>query len=140
MDGRVPTMDPLDALAERLAGFHASDRPFVSLSYAQSLDGSLAAKPGAPTRLSGTQANELTHRLRAAHDAILVGIGTILADDPQLTVRGVPGLQPRPVVLDSRLRTPPHSQPVKAGTLLKVNLRRLSAAYIVACIARSSTS
>ena len=99
-------MDPLEALAE-LAGSHRNpDRPFVSLSYAQSLDGSLAARPGVPLLLSGPESSALTHRLRAAHDAVLVGIGTVLADDPRLTVRGVPGESPQPVVLDSRLRFP----------------------------------
>jgi 3,4-dihydroxy 2-butanone 4-phosphate synthase/GTP cyclohydrolase II len=56
--------------------------------------------------LSGPQSLALTHRLRATHDAILVGIGTILADDPQLNVRLVRGNNPQPVVVDSRLRLP----------------------------------
>ena len=81
-------------------------RPLVTLSYAQSLDGSIAAQPGRPLALSGPQSLRLTHQLRAAHAAILVGIGTVLADDPQLTVRLVEGVSPQPVVLDSRLRTP----------------------------------
>lgn len=81
-------------------------RPLVSLCYAQSLDGCLAARPGQPTRLSGPQSSRLTHQLRAAHDAILVGVGTVIADDPQLTVRLAPGQNPQPVILDSRLRTP----------------------------------
>ncbi len=82
-------------------------RPQVGLCFAQSLDGSLALERGRPTRLSGPQSARLTHALRAAHDAILVGAGTVLADDPQLTVRHVRGPNPQPVILDSRLRTPP---------------------------------
>jgi 3,4-dihydroxy 2-butanone 4-phosphate synthase/GTP cyclohydrolase II len=81
-------------------------RPLVTLSYAQSLDGSIAARRGSPLRLSGPEAMALTHRLRAAHGAILVGIGTVLADDPRLNVRLVQGRDPQPVVLDSRLRMP----------------------------------
>lgn len=81
-------------------------RPLVTLSYAQSLDGSIALQRDRPLRLSAPEALELTHRLRAAHDAILVGIGTVLADDPQLTVRLVEGRNPQPVVLDSHLRLP----------------------------------
>jgi riboflavin-specific deaminase-like protein len=79
----------------------------VTLSYAQSRDGSIARKRGEPTSISRPESLEMTHRLRAAHDAILVGIGTVLSDDPQLTVRAAPGRSPRPVVLDSQLRTPP---------------------------------
>jgi 3,4-dihydroxy 2-butanone 4-phosphate synthase/GTP cyclohydrolase II len=82
-------------------------RPFVTLAYAQSVDGSIALEPGRPYLLSGPESMRMTHALRAAHDAILVGIGTVLADDPQLTVRLVQGRSPRPVVVDSRLRTPP---------------------------------
>ncbi len=81
-------------------------RPFVTLSYAQSLDGSSAAVSDRPLAISNEHSLRFTHRLRAAHDAILVGIGTVLADDPRLTVRGVAGADPQPVVLDSRLRFP----------------------------------
>ncbi len=80
--------------------------PHVTLAYAQSLDGSIAAQRGQPLALSGPVSMTLTHALRAAHDAILVGVGTVLADDPRLTVRRVAGADPRPVVLDSTLRTP----------------------------------
>ena len=81
-------------------------RPFVTLSYAQSLDGCIAACPGQALSLSGPQSLKLTHYLRAAHDAILVGIGTILADNPLLNVRLVQGKDPQPLVVDSRLRFP----------------------------------
>lgn len=76
------------------------------VAYAQSLDGSLATAAGEPLALSGPAALAYTHGLRAAHQAILVGIGTVLADDPQLTVRLAPGDHPQPVVLDSQLRFP----------------------------------
>jgi GTP cyclohydrolase II len=85
-------------------------RPFVTLSWAQSLDGSLALEPGKSFALSGRESLALTHALRAAHDTILVGIGTLLADDPSLTVRHWHGANPRPVVLDSQLRTPPDAR------------------------------
>jgi 3,4-dihydroxy 2-butanone 4-phosphate synthase/GTP cyclohydrolase II len=81
-------------------------RPHITLTYAQSLDGSIAAAPGRPLRLSSDAAMRMTHALRATHDAILVGIGTVLADDPRLSVRLVEGDQPQPVILDSRLRLP----------------------------------
>lgn len=82
-------------------------RPWVTLSYAQSLDGSLTHRRGRPLALSGPASLRLTHALRAAHDGILVGVNTVLADDPQLTVRLVSGPQPQPIVLDSSLRFPP---------------------------------
>jgi len=80
--------------------------PFVTLSYAQSLDGSIAARRGEALGLSGQESLRLTHKLRSSHDAILVGIGTVLSDNPRLTVRLVDGENPRPVVVDSRLRIP----------------------------------
>jgi riboflavin-specific deaminase-like protein len=78
----------------------------VTIGYAQSLDGSIAALSGHPMSLSGPKSTLLTHQLRALHEGILVGIGTVLADNPRLTVREVSGRSPRPVVLDSRLRLP----------------------------------
>lgn len=81
-------------------------RPHVTLAYAQSLDGSIAARPGEPLTLSGPESLRLTHQLRAQHDAILVGIGTVLADNPRLNVRLVEGPDPQPVILDSHLRFP----------------------------------
>ena len=82
------------------------NRPFVTLSYAQSLDGSIAIHSGEPLALSGHESMRLTHYLRSAHDGIMVGIGTVLADDPQLTVRHCSGDNPQPIVLDSQLRIP----------------------------------
>ncbi|UCG92522.1 MAG: RibD family protein [candidate division WOR-3 bacterium] len=81
-------------------------RPLVTLAYAQSLDGSIAARRGYPLTLSGRESLRLWHTLRAAHDAILVGIGTILADNPRLNVRLIRGKNPQPVILDSNLRFP----------------------------------
>lgn len=84
----------------------ANGRAAVTLSYAQTLDGSIAARRGQPLAISGAESLRLTHALRAAHDGILVGIETVLADDPSLTVRLVPGKNPTPIILDSHLRLP----------------------------------
>ena len=81
-------------------------RPFVTLSYAQSWDGSITTRSGESLALSGAEATRLTHQLRSIHDGILVGIGTVLTDDPQLTVREWSGPNPQPIVLDSQLRMP----------------------------------
>lgn len=83
-----------------------AERPLVTLTYAQSLDGSIALEAGQQLLLSGPESQLLTHRLRRWHDGILVGIGTVLADNPQLTVRLVEGNNPRPIVVDTRLRFP----------------------------------
>lgn len=96
-----------EALALRATAHRRrTGRPFVTLTYAQSLDGCIAAAGDQPLALSGRQALTLTHRLRAAHHAILVGIGTVLADNPLLNVRLVDGKDPQPVVVDSQLRFP----------------------------------
>jgi 3,4-dihydroxy 2-butanone 4-phosphate synthase/GTP cyclohydrolase II len=81
-------------------------RPWVTLSYAQSLDGSIASHRSAPLALSGSATLKITHSLRANHSVILVGIGTLIADDPQLNTRLVNGSDPQPVVLDRQLRFP----------------------------------
>jgi 3,4-dihydroxy 2-butanone 4-phosphate synthase/GTP cyclohydrolase II len=107
LDDRQAPLDELIAsLAQSAVLREQRGRPLVSLCYAQSLDGSIAVCPAQATDLSGPESSRLTHRLRAAHDAILVGIGTVLIDNPRLTVRLVSGANPQPVILDSHLRTP----------------------------------
>lgn len=93
----------------------ASDRPFVTLKLALSLDAALADAARAPAWLTNERSRREVHRMRAGHDAVAVGIGTALADDPSLTVRGVraPRVLPRRVVFDRHARLPLH------GTLVR---------------------
>lgn len=90
-----------------------NEYPFTTLTFATSLDSSLALSPGTRTTLSGPQSKAMTHYLRSHHDAILIGVGTAIADNPGLNCRieGVGGFggeglqgQPRPVVLDPGAR------------------------------------
>ena len=86
--------------------FHRLGRPFVHLKMAQTLDGRVAAPDGGSRWISDEAARRMVHRLRSHYDAVLVGSGTALADDPELTVRLVKGRNPRRVILDSRLALP----------------------------------
>jgi GTP cyclohydrolase II len=117
--------DPVDEIAVCSSGFRERhSQPFVTLCYAQSLDGCLSSSLGKPFALSGAETLTLAHRLRASHDGVMVGIGTVLSDNPRLTVRRVPGRNPQPIVLDSRLRIP-----------LDCNLVRESNRLLVASVA-----
>jgi diaminohydroxyphosphoribosylaminopyrimidine deaminase / 5-amino-6-(5-phosphoribosylamino)uracil reductase len=78
--------------------------PYVSLKLALSLDGRIATRSGASKWVTGPDARAKVHLLRSRHDAIAVGIGTALADDPRLTVREAPGSSPMRIVFDTKLR------------------------------------
>lgn len=99
--------------------FHAlsSDRPFVRLKLALSIDGALADSSRKAGWLTGPEARKEVHRLRAGADAVAVGIGTVLADDPLLTVRAfsAPRIPPIRVVFDSSARLPLSSKLVQSA-------------------------
>ncbi|MDX9858238.1 MAG: bifunctional diaminohydroxyphosphoribosylaminopyrimidine deaminase/5-amino-6-(5-phosphoribosylamino)uracil reductase RibD [candidate division Zixibacteria bacterium] len=102
-------------LNETFVAFHTLGRPFVTLKIAQSLDGRIATAIGDSRWITGPQSRTLGHALRAQHDGIVVGMGTVRSDNPSLTVRHVRGRNPFRIVVASHLRFP------KACTLLTKN-------------------
>ncbi len=95
-------------------------RPYVVLKYAQTVDGRIATRRGDAKWISSEEERRISHGLRAACDAVLVGVETAIIDDPQLTVRMVPGSSPLRVVLDSTLRLPSTARLLdnRAGTVV----------------------
>jgi len=99
---RKPDTDPL--IAPLLEA--PPDRPFVIAQLGQSLDGRIATLTGASRWINGRGALDHLHRLRANVDAVVVGVGTVVHDDPELTVRRVEGRNPARVVIDPNKRMP----------------------------------
>jgi GTP cyclohydrolase II len=91
-------------------------RPSVTVHYAQTIDGRLATRTGNSQWISGQESMVLAHALRASHAAVLVGAGTVAADDPRLTARLVEGPSPIRIVLDSTLRLSPRASVVTDDT------------------------
>jgi 3,4-dihydroxy 2-butanone 4-phosphate synthase/GTP cyclohydrolase II len=105
--GAAPSEMPSAAIdVSEIVGAPNGHLPYVVLKYAQTIDGRTATSSGDSRWISGSDERALSHAIRAWGDAICVGIGTVLADDPQLTVRLVPGPSPVRVVFDSRLSIP----------------------------------
>lgn len=102
-------------------------RPAVTVSYAQTLDGRVATATGESKWISCPDSLRFAHEMRAGHDAVLVGAGTVCKDDPRLTVRHVRGTDPLRVIVDSTLRTPPDAAVLAdgaaTGTVLAVTER-----------------
>jgi diaminohydroxyphosphoribosylaminopyrimidine deaminase/5-amino-6-(5-phosphoribosylamino)uracil reductase len=117
-----------DAAMELNAPFlfaaHRNDRPFITLKLALSADGAIAPAGGKQQWLTGPEAKAYVHRLRAGADGILVGIGTVLADDPKLTVREAPEprVPPKRLVLDRSARLPLGSALVKTAREVAVGV------------------
>ena len=116
----------LEAEAQRAHRGHVlrvtRNRPMVTFKIARTADGFAGGEGGARLAVSCPEAGPWVHLQRAHHDAIMVGIGTVLADDPQLTVRlpGMAGRSPVRIVLDSLLRLPPASQLVRSAETVPV--------------------
>ncbi len=90
--------------------FMETKLPFVTVKYAQTLDGRIATATGQSQWISSAASLKFTHKLRATHDAILVGAGTVIKDNPELTVRLVRGRNPLRIVVDSTLKIPAKSK------------------------------
>jgi diaminohydroxyphosphoribosylaminopyrimidine deaminase/5-amino-6-(5-phosphoribosylamino)uracil reductase len=106
-------------LNEAFFHYHTTGTPFVTLKAAMTLDGKIATRTGDSRWITGPEARRYVHRLRAQSGAVMIGIGTLLADNARMTAR-LPGVtlprQPLRIIVDSHLRTPLHSQAVRLAS------------------------
>lgn len=102
-------------LNEEFITYIRTGRPFVTVKLAVSLDGRIALRRGEPRRISNARSRALVHAMRARADAVLVGAGTVIADDPRLNVRAARGASPLRVVVDGRFRVPERARLFRGG-------------------------
>ncbi len=102
-------------LIEPWSKYITEEASYLSLKLAVSLDGRIATRTGASKWITCADSRARVHLLRTRHDAVMVGINTVIADDPRLTVRDVPGRSPVRVVMDSKLRIPTSCQLVQTA-------------------------
>lgn len=113
---------------EKFNKYITTKLPFVTLKTASTLDGKIASKTGDSRWVTGAEARERVHTLRHQHEAIMVGIGTVLADDPLLTTRAsVPAIDPIRIIVDSTLRLPLDSRVVKDRSVRTIVLAACNA-------------
>jgi diaminohydroxyphosphoribosylaminopyrimidine deaminase/5-amino-6-(5-phosphoribosylamino)uracil reductase len=93
-------------LNEKFIKYCDTGIPFVTLKWAQTLDGRIATAKGSSRWISSPESQKLAHQLRVVNDAILVGVSTVVKDNPELTTRLVKGRNPLRIILDSALRIP----------------------------------
>ncbi len=103
--------------------YSKTGRPFVVLKAAVSLDGQIASKTGDSRWITSGESREIVHELRGRYDAVLVGVGTVLKDNPQLTCR-TGGRDPLRIVLDSGLRTPLDANVLADDNVLMVTTKK----------------
>ncbi len=102
-------------LNESYFKYSSTGLPFITVKFASTLDGRIATRTGDSQWISGPAALRLAHQLRREHDCVLVGIGTVLADNPRLTVRLVSGRDPLRIIINSRLRIPITARVLQEG-------------------------
>ncbi len=106
-----------EELNEAFFKFMRTGRPFVSLKLAATLDGFIADAEGSSKWITNKLSRRFVHKLRGEHDAVAVGVGTVIADDPMLTARDFyPPFQPARLIIDSRLRIPENAQVVQTAS------------------------
>ena len=114
------TLGVLEAEAQNLikgwSKFITTGQSYLTLKLAISLDGRIATRTGASKWITGPESRMRVQTLRVSHDAVMVGVNTVLADNPRLTVRDVPGRSPVRVIVDSKLRIPTTSQVVQTAS------------------------
>ena len=102
-------------LNESYFKYSSTGLPFITVKFASTLDGRIATSTGDSQWISGPPALRLAHQLRRENDCVMVGIGTVLADNPRLTVRLVGGRDPLRIIIDSRLRIPVTARVLQEG-------------------------